>query len=412
MLGIVPGVNANECVSGGADPGLTHFWLSPSATNPNFADTPLVNSSSPSALYIWARLAESQSITDLSLEVATTGDAILSSAALDNLPVDSPDDIVRFEVTPKALVSDHLAELHGFTLGDRGLTGKGLGPATKATDPHYNVAVAAWRIGKIELGGGNGTASLRIGRNGLQGVDANGDVTPLYSIVFGDETDEPLCALDQRHLVSSREDAVVQTGTIDAAAIGVLEGSLLLGSDGALKLATESAPWSVKGEAFVAGRAMVQVSDPFPARGTTKLVELLSAIEVIGQFDELFVNEQEIAETTHFQNGVFQSLQYDTSSVYLKTHSALVGDADGNGTVEFGDFLILSSNFGTQGNWPKGDFDGDSDIAFADFLLLSKNFGNSAAAQVANAPEPNCGWLLFVWLVFMRKKIAPAVPGN
>ncbi len=53
----------------------------------------------------------------------------------------------------------------------------------------------------------------------------------------------------------------------------------------------------------------------------------------------------------------------------------ILGDIDGNGTVEFADFLILSENFGT--NAEDGDLDGNGEVGFADFLLLSNNFGKS-----------------------------------
>lgn len=54
----------------------------------------------------------------------------------------------------------------------------------------------------------------------------------------------------------------------------------------------------------------------------------------------------------------------------------ILGDIDGNGTVEFKDFLILSQNFGSDAE--EADLDGDGEVGFADFLLLSNNFGKSA----------------------------------
>ena len=69
-----------------------------------------------------------------------------------------------------------------------------------------------------------------------------------------------------------------------------------------------------------------------------------------------------------------------------------MGDIDGDGTVAFGDFLILSANFGqTVDSHSLGDIDCSGDVAFADFLLLSANFGQSVGAQ--SVPEPN-GWAL------------------
>ena len=64
------------------------------------------------------------------------------------------------------------------------------------------------------------------------------------------------------------------------------------------------------------------------------------------------------------------------------------GDLDGNGTVEFADFLILSGNFGTGvASHSEGDIDCNGMVEFADFLVLSGNFGNNVVA-VQSVPEP------------------------
>ena len=47
------------------------------------------------------------------------------------------------------------------------------------------------------------------------------------------------------------------------------------------------------------------------------------------------------------------------------------GDANLDGCTDFADFLILSSNYETYGNWEQGDFDHNGYIDFADFLILS-----------------------------------------
>ena len=61
---------------------------------------------------------------------------------------------------------------------------------------------------------------------------------------------------------------------------------------------------------------------------------------------------------------------------------------DGNGTVEFADFLILSGNFGTEvGSHADGDIDCNGTVEFADFLALSGNFGMEIAGTQA-VPEP------------------------
>lgn len=73
----------------------------------------------------------------------------------------------------------------------------------------------------------------------------------------------------------------------------------------------------------------------------------------------------------------------------------LPGDIDGDGSVAFADFLILSNNFGTMVDANMdGDLDGDGNVAFADFLILSDNFGATAAASAV--PEPGSAALLLL----------------
>ena len=63
------------------------------------------------------------------------------------------------------------------------------------------------------------------------------------------------------------------------------------------------------------------------------------------------------------------------------------GDTNLDGAVDFADFLVLSSNFGTAGGWSEGNFDLAPGVAFSDFLLLSANFGTDQS--VATVPEPS-----------------------
>ena len=52
------------------------------------------------------------------------------------------------------------------------------------------------------------------------------------------------------------------------------------------------------------------------------------------------------------------------------------GDQDGVDGVMFPDFLILSFNFGSAGNYTSGDLNLDGLVGFEDFAIHSTNFGN------------------------------------
>ena len=70
------------------------------------------------------------------------------------------------------------------------------------------------------------------------------------------------------------------------------------------------------------------------------------------------------------------------------------GDLDGNGMVEFADFLILSGNFGLEvADHTAGDIDCSGTVDFADFLALSANFGQAVGAA-ESVPEPSSFVLL------------------
>ena len=98
------------------------------------------------------------------------------------------------------------------------------------------------------------------------------------------------------------------------------------------------------------------------------------------------------------RNGLSNS-QYDVNGdgqtdaadrvAWFEAANILSGDLDLNGSVEFADFLVLSSSFGLAGNYCEGDVDGDRMVAFADFLALSTNFGQTSSASLVHVPEPS-----------------------
>ena len=82
------------------------------------------------------------------------------------------------------------------------------------------------------------------------------------------------------------------------------------------------------------------------------------------------------------------------------------GDLDGNGTVEFADFLILSGAFGQEvATCEEGDIDRNGTVDFTDFLTLSGNFGQSVGGAQA-VPEP-AGFALFALAGLMLGYLRP-----
>ena len=71
------------------------------------------------------------------------------------------------------------------------------------------------------------------------------------------------------------------------------------------------------------------------------------------------------------------------------THG-LIGDLNGDGVVEFADFLILSDSFGEDVDPPgtSGDINSDGRVDFTDFLILSDHFSDNTAGS-QSVPEPS-----------------------
>ena len=92
--------------------------------------------------------------------------------------------------------------------------------------------------------------------------------------------------------------------------------------------------------------------------------------------------------------------------------NSLLADLDISGNVGFGDFLILSANFGKSTTHLGGDITCDGQVGFDDFLVLSSAFGKSAS-QIRAVPEPS-GFHLAMCLILLimsirwRSKADPA----
>lgn len=102
-------------------------------------------------------------------------------------------------------------------------------------------------------------------------------------------------------------------------------------------------------------------------------------------------------------NDTFVNLDDIEEFLALSEVQKLNGDHDFNNSVEFGDFLLVSTSFGESRNWSGGDFNGNGLVDFADFLILSFNFGKTfegdSAAAAASVPEPSTALLVLMSLV-------------
>lgn len=101
------------------------------------------------------------------------------------------------------------------------------------------------------------------------------------------------------------------------------------------------------------------------------------------------------------------SIIYGVPPVVVACDPNSQGDLDGDGSVGFPDFLVLSANFGAAAtSHTTGDIDCSGSVGFPDFLVLSANFGSTVGAQAASTasvPEPAGGLLLFLGVLGMLK---------
>jgi uncharacterized protein (TIGR03382 family) len=134
-----------------------------------------------------------------------------------------------------------------------------------------------------------------------------------------------------------------------------------------------------------------------PAAGGVDTFDLISAITVMGSFDEVQYDGAVLLPTfgvgvdgsftSHVGGGIFRSLQYSPNAVVLENYSAIPGDANGDKFVDGTDFNIWNSFKFTGGtDWLTGDFNGDGFTDASDFNIWNAH----KFTQVADSsvPEP------------------------
>ena len=84
------------------------------------------------------------------------------------------------------------------------------------------------------------------------------------------------------------------------------------------------------------------------------------------------------------------------------------GDADLNRTINFQDFVLLSTNFSAiESGWAQGNFNLDSRTDFMDFVILANNYGTDLSSGVSvqeTVPEPASLVLLSLAVGFVAKR--------
>jgi hypothetical protein len=107
------------------------------------------------------------------------------------------------------------------------------------------------------------------------------------------------------------------------------------------------------------------------------------------------------------------SVTADDRRVWVeKIKGTFFGDAELNGDVQFGDFVILAQNFAKSGGWGQGDFDGSGQVQFEDFVLLAQNFGKVSAQAASAVPEPTAGLWLYALLGGLLGRRRPSGPAG
>jgi len=90
----------------------------------------------------------------------------------------------------------------------------------------------------------------------------------------------------------------------------------------------------------------------------------------------------------------------------IETDSALIGDANLDGRVDFTDLLILAQHYGdSPAPWRQGNFNTDPTIDFSDLLLLAEDYGQSTAATQSEVPEPFCIAALAAAATLSRRRL-------
>lgn len=253
-------------------------------------------------------------------------------------------------------------------------------------------ATRAQVLGDVRLS--DGKLDLEVGLN----IAAGATLTVEDDAMLG-VTDSP------ESLSTSGGGTLVVNGEVDAnltVAGATLAGdgkvaSLRVDQLGTLQLASD-ATLEIESQLSFGIASQLQILDASEPGSTTQLATF-AEVNVSGLLMDagsVWLNDTELSDaavtelgtefTGHVGDGLFANVLVAANAMDLTTSQAISGDTDGNGEVDFSDFLALSAAFGGAGDWTNGDMDGNGMIDFPDFLILSGSFGTTSPILASAQP--------------------------
>jgi RHS repeat-associated protein len=273
----------------------------------------------------------------------------------------------------------------------------------------FNVASLTMNGGSLDWTGGTLSGNLFIGAGAALDVAGSG------AMVISGLTLNNAGAIVQTSGATTIQSVIVNTGSVQIDG-GTLEVIGNIGGDGSLALGTNSTQAFVQ---FAGGGGTSTLSSLTINSGSTLDVQNNSIFINYGNGADPISNIQSYLQIG-FNGGGWNGTGISSSTVAAVNASEDrivygIGSADGadgiisspssgqieimptlsgdvrlQGTVNFGDFQLLSQYFGHSGGWDEGNFTYNSTVDFGDFQLLSQNFGQSASLSAAagdSAPQ-------------------------
>lgn len=124
------------------------------------------------------------------------------------------------------------------------------------------------------------------------------------------------------------------------------------------------------------------------------------------------VDLRELGVGNHYVTAILEPVSSSNKEIrkVWNVQVADPGDVDGDGTVGFADFIVLSRSYGIESGRHLGDLDYSGVVGFGDFVILSRNYGtlsSRASNRTESVPEPSALVIalgLLVTLALFRRR--------